>query len=162
MVGLKLANTLIDGGNVPSALAGAVKWPAVTITRSRISVPLANPRSSTGFPRLSTRQTMMTPTLEYLFSRSTAVCAEIVVGPHHRAAVPAIAATIHLLEHRITKPSVPVAMVDVVDVGVAMSHRFMTMPVGMGRLRQLVGRVLVLMVLVVVMLVGVLQGLVLM
>jgi len=36
-----------------------------------MSVPLANPRSSTGFPALSTRQTMITPTLEYLFSRST-------------------------------------------------------------------------------------------
>jgi hypothetical protein len=44
-VGLKLADIRIDGGSEPSAFAGAVKCPAVTITRSRIRVPLANPRS---------------------------------------------------------------------------------------------------------------------
>ena len=51
--GLKLEKIRIDGGSVPSALAGAVKCPAVTMTRSRISVPLANPRNSTGFPAAS-------------------------------------------------------------------------------------------------------------
>ena len=39
-----------------------------------------------------------------------------------------------------------------------MSHRFVTMPVGMGHLRQLRGRVLVLMVLAVGMLVSVPRG----
>ena len=58
--------------------------------------------------------------------------------------------------------SVPVAVMDVVYVGVAMRCRFVTMPVGMGLLRQLRGRVLVLMVLVVGMLVSMLQSLVLM
>jgi hypothetical protein len=67
---LKLAKIRIDGGSVPSAFAGAVKCPAVTMTRSRISVPLANPRNSTGLPSASTRQTMSAPTLEYLFSPS--------------------------------------------------------------------------------------------
>jgi hypothetical protein len=70
---LKLAKIRIVGGSVPRALAGAVKCPAVTITRSRISVPLANPRNSTGFPAASTRQTMRAPTLEYLFSLSMVV-----------------------------------------------------------------------------------------
>lgn len=51
---------------------------------------------------------------------------------------------------------------DVVDVGMAMRHRFVTMPVGMGRLRQLLGGVVVLVMLVVGVLVRVLQGLVLM
>ena len=40
-------------------------------------MPLANPRSSTGFPASSTRQTMITPTWEYLFSRSTVTWAEM-------------------------------------------------------------------------------------
>jgi hypothetical protein len=62
----------------------------------------------------------------------------------------------------ITRISMPVAVMNVVDVRMAMRHRFVTMPVGMGRLLQLPGRVLVLVVLVVVMLVGVLQSLVLM
>ena len=56
----------------------------------------------------------------------------------------------------------PVAVMDVVDVRMAMRHRFVTMPVGMGRLLQLPGPVVVLVVLVVVMLVGVFQSLVLM
>jgi hypothetical protein len=51
-VGLKLATIRIDGGNEPKAVAGAVKWPAVTITRSRISVPLANPGSSAMLPAI--------------------------------------------------------------------------------------------------------------
>ena len=50
---------------------------------------------------------------------------------------------------------------DVVDVRVAMGHRFVTMPVGMGRLRELIGGVLVLMVVVVDVLMSVLQSLVL-
>jgi hypothetical protein len=34
-VGLKLANTWTRGGTPPRSLTGAVKWPAVTKTRSR-------------------------------------------------------------------------------------------------------------------------------
>ena len=54
-VGLKLAKARTEGGIAPSALTGAVKWPAVTITRSRISVPLTNARSCKGRPASSTR-----------------------------------------------------------------------------------------------------------
>ena len=43
----------------------------------------------------------------------------------------------------------PVAVVDVVDVGVAMNRSLVTMPVRMRYLRELLGRVLVLMMLVV-------------
>jgi len=43
----------------------------------------------------------------------------------------------------------PVAVVDVVDVGVAMNRSIVTMPVRMRYLRELLGRVLVLMMLVV-------------
>jgi hypothetical protein len=57
---------------------------------------------------------------------------------------------------------VAVPVMDVVDVGMAMCHRLVTMPVGMGRQREFLGRVLVLMVLVVGMLVSVFQSLVLM
>ena len=52
----------------------------------------------------------------------------------------------------------PVAVMDVVHVGMAMRHRFVAMPVGVGRLLQLSGRVLMLVVLVVGMLVSVLQS----
>lgn len=58
--------------------------------------------------------------------------------------------------------SVPVTVMDVVDVGMAMRHRVVTVPVGMGGLRELLGRMLVLMVLVMDVLVSVLQSLVLM
>jgi hypothetical protein len=90
-VGLKLANILIDGGSAPSAVAGAVKWPAVTTTRSRISVPLAKPRNSIGRPASSTRQTMIAPTCEYLLSASTVAWAEMVVDPGPSAMTAAIA-----------------------------------------------------------------------
>ena len=43
----------------------------------------------------------------------------------------------------------PVAVVDVVDMGVAMNRSLVTMPVRMRYLRELLGRVLVLMMLVV-------------
>ena len=43
----------------------------------------------------------------------------------------------------------PMAMMDVVDVGMAMDDRLVAMPVGMGRLHELRGRVLVPMVLIV-------------
>ena len=55
----------------------------------------------------------------------------------------------------------PVAVVDVVDVGVAMNRSFVTMPVRMRYLRELLGRVLVLMMLVVRVHVRVLQSLML-
>lgn len=58
--------------------------------------------------------------------------------------------------------SVPVPVMRVVNVRVVMSQRFMTMPVSMRRLRELLGRVLVQMVLVVGVLVRVLQSLMLM
>src|SRR2546425_9347407 len=45
--------------------------------------------------------------------------------------------------------SVPVPVMDVVDVGMAMNHRLVAMPVGMRQLRELLGRVVVLVVLVV-------------
>ena len=57
------------------------------------------------------------------------------------------------------RDSVPVAVVDVVDVGVAMNRSLVTMPVRMRYLRELLGRVLVLMVLVVRVHVRVLQSL---
>jgi hypothetical protein len=98
-VGLKLAKIRIDGGSEPSAFAGAVKWPAVTITRSRIRVPLANARSSTGFPASSTRQTMITPTLEYRFSRSIVTWAGVVIEPGPSAMALAITVAIDLLAH---------------------------------------------------------------
>jgi len=53
----------------------------------------------------------------------------------------------------------PVAVVDVVDVGVAMNRSLVTMPVRMRYLRELLGRVLVLMMLVVRVRVRVLQSL---
>ena len=55
----------------------------------------------------------------------------------------------------------PVAVVDVVDVGVAMNRSLVTMPVRMRYLRELLGRVLVLMMLVVRVHVRVLQSLML-
>jgi len=54
---------------------------------------------------------------------------------------------------------VPVAVVDVVDMGVAMNRSLVTMPVRMRYLRELLGRVLVLMMLVVRVHVRVLQSL---
>ena len=54
----------------------------------------------------------------------------------------------------------PVAVVDVVDVGMVMDNRLVAVPVGMRRLRELLRRVLVLMMLVVGVLVRVLQRLV--
>ena len=55
----------------------------------------------------------------------------------------------------------PVAVVDVVDMGVAMNRSLVTMPVRMRYLRELLGRVLVLMMLVVRVHVRVLQSLML-
>ena len=57
------------------------------------------------------------------------------------------------------RDSVPVAVVDVVDMGVAMNRSLVTMPVRMRYLRELLGRVLVLMMLVVRVRVRVLQSL---
>ena len=45
----------------PAPSSGAVKRPAVTTTRLRIKVPLANASSWTGFPESSTRHSMITP-----------------------------------------------------------------------------------------------------
>src|SRR5687767_15303360 len=106
-VGLKLAKIRIDGGSEPRVVAGAVKCPAVTITRSRISVPLANPRSSTGFPVSSTRQTMITPTWGYLFSTSMVVCAETGDGPHHSAIVHATVVRSGSLLRPMMSPKAP-------------------------------------------------------
>ena len=64
--------------------------------------------------------------------------------------------------NRIAGLSVPVAVMGVVDVGMPMSHGFVTVPVSVRRQRELLGRVVVLMVFVVGMLVGVLQSLVFM
>jgi len=89
--GLKLANNRIDGGSGPCEVPGAVKWPAVTMTRSAIRVPLANPRSSTSRPASSTRQTMTTPTEGYRFSRSLDAWGKMAPDPGPRAAMPVIA-----------------------------------------------------------------------
>jgi hypothetical protein len=96
-LGLKLANIRIDVGSDPSAVAGAVKWPAVTITRSRIKVPLTNARSSTGCPAASTLQTMTAPTFGYLLSTSTTACAKVVIDPEASASTPARALAIDVL-----------------------------------------------------------------
>ena len=103
-VGLKLAKMRIDGGNVPRAVAGAVKWPAVTMTRSRIRVPLTKARSSTGVPASSTRQTMIAPTLEYRLSASTVSWAEDAVGPNPSATAPANATAMELRARFMAPP----------------------------------------------------------
>lgn len=58
--------------------------------------------------------------------------------------------------------SVPVPVMDVVDVGMAMNHRLVAMPVGMRQLRELLGRVVVLVMLIMGVLVRVLLSLVFM
>src|SRR5678816_2434082 len=74
------------------------------MTRSRISVPLTNPRSSTACPASSTPQTMIAPTFEYLFSTSRVSWVENVIPPELSAMTPAIAAAIGVVVKLMMRP----------------------------------------------------------